>query len=60
MLRVDLSGLADAPWVGLPLGTPEAPGLHLPAFSASAIAVATSAADQPIIRRSIASVNSSP
>ena len=24
-------------WIGLPLGTPEAPGLHLPAFSASAI-----------------------
>jgi xanthine/uracil permease len=36
-LRVDLSGVADAPWIGLPLGTPEAPGLHLPAFSASAI-----------------------
>ena len=35
--RVDLSGVADAPWIGLPLGTPEAPGLHLPAFSASAI-----------------------
>ncbi|WP_345412104.1 uracil-xanthine permease family protein [Actinomycetospora chlora] len=36
-LRVDLSGVGDAPWIGLPLGTPEAPGLHLPAFSASAI-----------------------
>jgi uracil-xanthine permease len=36
-LRVDLSAVGDAPWIGLPLGTPEAPGLHLPAFSASAI-----------------------
>jgi uracil-xanthine permease len=36
-LRVDLSGVGDAPWIGLPLGTPEAPGLHLPAFSVSAI-----------------------
>jgi xanthine/uracil permease len=36
-LRVDLSGVADAPWLGLPLGTPGVPGLHLPAFSASAI-----------------------
>ncbi|WP_133828321.1 solute carrier family 23 protein [Actinomycetospora succinea] len=35
--RVDLSGVGDAPWIGLPLGTPELPGLHLPAFSASAI-----------------------
>ena len=35
--RVDLSGVGDAPWIGLPLGTPEMPGLHLPAFSASAI-----------------------
>ncbi|WP_312030199.1 solute carrier family 23 protein [Actinomycetospora sp. TBRC 11914] len=35
--RVDLSKVADAPWIGLPLGTPGAPGLHLPAFSASAI-----------------------
>lgn len=35
--RVDLSGLGEAPWIGLPLGTPEAPGLHLPAFSVSAI-----------------------
>ena len=37
--RVDLSGVSDAPWIGLPLGTPEAPGLHLPAFSVSAILV---------------------
>jgi uracil-xanthine permease len=36
-LRVDLSGVPDAPWIGLPLGTADAPGLHLPAFSASAI-----------------------
>ncbi|HSK57508.1 MAG TPA: solute carrier family 23 protein [Actinomycetospora sp.] len=36
-LRVDLSGVPDAPWIGLPLGTPDVPGLHLPAFSASAI-----------------------
>ncbi|MDD7942102.1 solute carrier family 23 protein [Actinomycetospora lutea] len=35
--RVDLSGVGEAPWIGLPLGTPELPGLHLPAFSASAI-----------------------
>ncbi|GLZ47248.1 nitrate reductase [Actinomycetospora sp. NBRC 106375] len=37
--RVDLSGVGDASWIGLPLGTPEAPGLHLPAFSASAILI---------------------
>ena len=37
--RVDLSGVGDAPWLGLPLGTPDAPGLHLPAFSVSAILV---------------------
>ncbi|GLZ55244.1 solute carrier family 23 protein [Actinomycetospora sp. NBRC 106378] len=36
-LRLDFSKVADAPWVGLPLGTPDAPGLHLPAFSATAI-----------------------
>jgi xanthine/uracil permease len=35
--RVDLSAVGPAPWIGLPVGTPEAPGLHLPAFSASAI-----------------------
>ena len=38
-LRLDFSKVADAPWVGLPLGTPDAPGLHLPAFSVSAIVV---------------------
>lgn len=37
--RVDLSGVSDVPWLGLPLGTPEVPGLHLPAFSVSAILV---------------------
>ena len=37
--RVDLSGVSDAPWIGLPLGTADAPGLHLPAFSVSAILV---------------------
>ncbi|HEY2225677.1 uracil-xanthine permease family protein, partial [Actinomycetospora sp.] len=37
--RLDLSAVSDAPWIGLPFGTPDAPGLHLPAFSASAIIV---------------------
>jgi uracil-xanthine permease len=37
--RVDLAAVGDAPWIGLPLGTPDAPGLHLPAFSASAILI---------------------
>ena len=36
-LRVDLSGVGDAPWIGLPLGTPDTPGLHLPTFSVAAI-----------------------
>jgi uracil-xanthine permease len=36
-LRLDLSKVSDASWVGLPLGTPDAPGLHLPAFSGAAI-----------------------
>jgi uracil-xanthine permease len=38
-LRVDLSGVGPAPWIGLPTGTPDAPGLHLPAFSLSAIVI---------------------
>jgi uracil-xanthine permease len=37
--RLDLSAVSDAPWIGLPFGTPGAPGLHLPVFSASAIIV---------------------
>src|SRR3954451_12768556 len=36
-LRLDVSQVSDAPWVGLPFGTPEAPGRHLPAFSGAAI-----------------------
>lgn len=35
--RLDLSKVDGAPWVGLPFGTPDAPGLHLPAVSGSAI-----------------------
>jgi uracil-xanthine permease len=36
-LRLDLSSVSQAPWVGLPFGTPAAPGLHLPALSGAAI-----------------------
>ncbi len=38
-LRLDLSSVAQAPWIGLPFGSPAVPGLHLPAFSGAAIAL---------------------